>query len=88
MNWRDPGNEMRSALHEACGTNSYRTAELLIQNSAGLSSRDYLKRTPLHLAVKMGAVECVAVLLKNGADPHSLDAQGKSPFMMAEGGEW
>ncbi|CAN0519031.1 unnamed protein product, partial [Scytosiphon promiscuus] len=48
---------------------------MLVQNGANVNSRDGFFYTPLHLACGNGAVACVDVLLRSGADP-TTRAQG------------
>ena len=44
---------------------------------------DSQQSTPLHLAAAVGSADTVAVLLGGGAALNALDAQGKTPTMLA-----
>jgi hypothetical protein len=39
--------------------------------------------TPLHTAARMGAVNCIPVLLKYGASPTAMNDAGQTPYMLA-----
>ncbi|XP_013383939.1 uncharacterized protein LOC106154213 [Lingula anatina] len=43
-----------------------------------------LRRTPLHLAAKRGATQCIQLLLQHGADPNIQDRQEETPCTLAQ----
>lgn len=45
--------------------------------------RDGRRRTPLHVAASHGHADCVAFLLKEGANTNFLDDEGRSPLIIA-----
>ncbi|CAN0357859.1 unnamed protein product, partial [Hapterophycus canaliculatus] len=56
---------------------------MLLQNGANVDSRDGFFYTPLHLACVNGAVSCVDVLLRAGADPAARAQGGVTPLIAA-----
>ncbi|XP_069690714.1 transient receptor potential channel pyrexia-like [Periplaneta americana] len=72
-------------LETACFHNSYRVAKLLLENGAkaNVEKEGAYCGTPLHSAVKSNAIECVQLLLAEGADRDSTKAGGMSPLHIA-----
>lgn len=56
---------------------------LLRREGVNIDKRDDAGDTPLHLAVKRGAVRVVAALLRHGADPSPPDASGHTAEQLA-----
>lgn len=56
---------------------------MLVQNGANIDARDGFFYTPLHLACVNGAVACVDVLLRAGADPGPAAQGGVTPLIAA-----
>ena len=57
--------------------------ELFVQNGADVNWRDCHKRTPMGYAAKMGKSRNLGYLLSQGADPHTPDYWGHTPFSEA-----
>ena len=45
-------------------------------------TQDERHRTPLHLAVEIGAIEMIQTLLENNSNPNAKDHQENSPLMV------
>eukprot|EP01124_Arcella_intermedia_P014365 TRINITY_DN2078_c1_g1_i2.p1 TRINITY_DN2078_c1_g1~~TRINITY_DN2078_c1_g1_i2.p1 ORF type:complete len:677 (+),score=132.36 TRINITY_DN2078_c1_g1_i2:27-2057(+) len=56
----------------------------LLENGAEIHLGFADKRTPLHLAVVGGHLDCIRFLLENGSDPDVRDRWGVSPFEEAQ----
>lgn len=56
---------------------------MLLQNGADVNARDGFFYTPLHLSCVNGAVACVDVLLRAGADPTCKAQGGVTPLLAA-----
>ncbi|WP_213106047.1 ankyrin repeat domain-containing protein [Candidatus Protochlamydia amoebophila] len=56
---------------------------LLAQESIEVDIRDSNGRTPLHTAMLSGNKQCINLLLERGADPCSVDNEGKTLFHFA-----
>ena len=56
---------------------------LLDSGDIDLNQGDYDKRCPLHIAVEEDHIECVKILVSNGADPTLEDRWGVSPLKKA-----
>ena len=56
----------------------------LIKRGANVMAKDASGNTLLHSAAENWAVECMKVLLTNGADVNARNKEGKTPFMVAE----
>jgi len=77
-------------LETACFYNSFKVAKLLLKNGASVNvarnsqntERTYCG-TPLHSAVKANAIECVQLLLAEGAEMNSNEGGGISPLHIA-----
>lgn len=65
------------ALLAAARRGHLRVSRLLLDSGVSLETRSAMGETPLLLATRAGAVELVAELLKRGADPKAVDANGR-----------
>ena len=72
----------RTALTLACRLGDFRTAQILIDNGAGIDVQNGDKLSPLADAVNEGYLDSVEFLLQNGANPNpELDfCTGQEPF--------
>ena len=61
--------------------------QTMIAARADVNARSESGSTPLHEAAANGASSCVLALLHSGADPSTLDEQGRTPLMLA-GSRW
>lgn len=86
------GDESISALHRAIERNSYKEQDyfttaaialMLINGGSDVSGRDYLGRTPLHIAAETGNYFAAEVLLKNSAKVYTKDNIRKTPLDLA-----
>jgi ankyrin repeat protein len=66
-------------LHTCAGRNFLKEAEFLIQNKAGVSTKNEIGETPLFAAVKSGQRDMILLLIKNGADVNARDNVGRTP---------
>ncbi len=48
-----------------------------------VNSKNGYKETPLHIAIKRGCLECVKILINNGADTRAEDILGDTPIKYA-----
>jgi len=60
-------------------------AELLLAHGAGVESRGYEERTPLHQAAMMLRKDVVELLLDRRANVNALDSRGLTPLLMTIG---
>lgn len=67
-------------LHEIARRGCTAKLEVLLEHSIAVDVRDEYGRTALHHAVSSGNVEAVELLLRHGADSHSVDCTGASPI--------
>ncbi len=67
----------RSPLHYAAGVGA-EAVEMLLSRGAVVNVSDDNGSIPLHVAVERGSVTAVEALLRAGADPERLDAQGRA----------
>ncbi|XP_076128392.1 ankyrin repeat and SOCS box protein 2-like [Alosa pseudoharengus] len=71
-------------LHQAAYYGFFECLRVLVYVfSDDINRRTKLCQTPLFLAVAQSNVECVELLLKNGADPNIPDISGESPLYKA-----
>jgi ankyrin repeat protein len=77
-------------LETACFHNSFKVAKLLLENGAAVHvTRKFQNKehtsygTPLHSAVKANAIECVQLLLAEGAEINPEESIGISPLHIA-----
>ena len=64
---------------------SVRAATFLVQRGADVNAVNEAAQTALHAAAYMGANSLVAFLVDRGARLNGQDAQGQTPFRIAEG---
>eukprot|EP00112_Aurelia_sp_Birch-Aquarium-sp1_P000331 Seg1028.2 transcript_id=Seg1028.2/GoldUCD/mRNA.D3Y31 product="Ankyrin repeat domain-containing protein 66" protein_id=Seg1028.2/GoldUCD/D3Y31 len=78
-------------LHEAASLGNKRLLQtLLVEGHYDVDSEDwtYERKTPLHVAVERGQLNCVKLLLFHGADPASRTRSGLTPaHFAAESGD-
>ena len=73
-----------TALHRACATGQVYIANMLIDAGADLeSSGEPSQSRPLHVAALNDQSEIVSLLVDRGADIEALDAEGRTPLMVA-----
>jgi glutaminase len=71
-------------IYECCQKGDHiRLKQLLKNDKSTVHFSDYDKRTPLHIAVDNGSIECINNLMDFGADYRVKDRWGKSPFKYA-----
>lgn len=77
-------------LEAACFHNSYKVAKLLLDKGAAVNFRRKPQNkeqthygTPLHSAVKANAIDCVQLLLAEGAEINPEESKGISPLHIA-----
>jgi ankyrin repeat protein len=76
-----------SQLLRAASIGEMRTLQRLIDDGASLSSGDYDRRTPMHLAAAEGQLQIVRFLLDHSVDPNIEDRWGGTPLGDAEFGK-
>ncbi len=74
------------SLHEAAYYGDLEVAKLSIKEGQSPNMRDELGNTPLHIAMKRGKADVVALLLENGADIMLPNAAGESPVSLTTDG--
>lgn len=83
-----------TALHWAAAANSIKSAKVLIGHGAPLEARTFKRvdfdegviwssLTPLHLAAVVGSADVVKILLDSGANLHTTDNLGGTPYSAA-----
>lgn len=79
-----PDNDTVYLLHWAAINNRREIIKLLIEKGAivNVVGGD-LQSTPLHWAVRQGHLAATVLLMKNGADPNLLDAEGSGSFSLS-----
>lgn len=76
--------EVFEEFHEAAKRDNVKKLQkLLSTNQKWLERRDRYRRTPLHSAVRFGALEAVSFLLGQGADLEVADEGGNTPLHLA-----
>ncbi len=71
-------------LHSACAGKNKEVLKFLLTNCAlDLNATNYDGDTPLLVACENGCVQCVKLLLKQGANCELRDRDGNSPLMLA-----
>lgn len=77
--------DLRTPLHAACQQGQVATASMLLRAGAPVDARDKWGNTPLWRASfgNTAVPELVRMLLDAGADPHSPNEAGRSPYDMA-----
>ncbi|KAF2452586.1 ankyrin repeat-containing domain protein [Lineolata rhizophorae] len=89
--WIEKHGDHFSPVHLACSKGNEEILKLLLDSapaswridSATIKSHS---RTPLHEAVKSSSVECIDMLLRNGASAIARDASGDTPLHYAASG--
>jgi ankyrin repeat protein len=56
---------------------------VLISRGANMNSSQKDHWTPIHLAVYNGYLEIVKLLLERGADAHTLNGEGETPYQLS-----
>jgi ankyrin repeat protein len=72
-----------SLLHYLCSSGYTRCATILIKLGANVNIRSgvsYPYKTPLHFASKGKYIDCMKILLDNGADATARDVEGYTPL--------
>jgi len=82
-NWINFNEGASTALHQAVLGGSVTACEFLMLNGARVNAVDSLKRTPIWLATEKGHTGQICLFLRNRADYHLPDSEGKSPLDMA-----
>ena len=70
-------------LHEVARVCDAERMRLLLSRGPSLDEADENGMTPLHIAIESRKRECVALLLKAGADRKARDGRGRTPFDLA-----
>ncbi|XP_020665581.3 ankyrin repeat and SOCS box protein 3 isoform X1 [Pogona vitticeps] len=81
-----PDNRGWMAIHEAAFHNTSECLKVLIcaaPSESYIRTKTFEGSCPLHLSASRGSVECVAVLLKSGADPNELTNDETTPLFLA-----
>ncbi|KAJ6667086.1 hypothetical protein lerEdw1_019090 [Lerista edwardsae] len=76
------------AIHEAAFHNRSECLKVLLRAAPSgnyIRSQTFEGSCPLHLSVTQGNVECVAILLKSGADPNQVTQDETTPLFLAVG---
>lgn len=76
-----------TALHMAARRGNVEVSEALLECGANIEARDSLGETPLRRAVNCRQIGVAALLLAEGADPHSVGSKGLTPLLAARAGE-
>jgi ankyrin repeat protein len=71
-----------TALHGAILAGATELAEILMLFGAEVDATDQLGRSPLYGAAQRCDAQCLALLLRNRADPHQRDQSGITPLDM------
>ncbi|KIJ65131.1 hypothetical protein HYDPIDRAFT_153095 [Hydnomerulius pinastri MD-312] len=69
----------------AVSRNDTETLNNMIEKKAGINCRDYVGRTPLHVAILSGAVEAAVILIDAGARMTARLADGRAALHLAAG---
>ena len=72
----------RCLIH-ACIRNRPREAEILLSQGVFMKSQDENGYTPLHYAVRFKSIECVELLLQNGATDNVINSAGETALCIA-----
>ena len=71
-------------IHGANNNDTVPIMNMLLRYSVDLSIRDRAGNTALHLAIRLNNENICTILLKGGANPGDINAQGESGTLMAE----
>jgi Arf-GAP/coiled-coil/ANK repeat/PH domain-containing protein len=82
-NWININDDGCTPLHQAVLGGSVTACEFLILNGARINAIDAKKRTPIYLATEKGRTGQVCLFLRNRADHHLADIDGKTPLDVA-----
>jgi len=70
-------------LHQAVEKGDMQAVQKHIAAKTSLNKKDYLGRTPLHIAAMKGNIAIAKALLDAGADPEQKRKDGKTPLDVA-----
>lgn len=73
-----------SLLHLACEFADIGMLELLLQYGANVNASDSRGQTPLHRSILKGKASTARLLLTRGADPQTINGEGKTALEIAK----
>src|SRR5262249_7670725 len=76
---RDLELELERGLRKAAANNKLKELADLLRIKVNVNAKDKAGKTALHWAAEKGHVACMDILIKNGADTSSPDANGRIP---------
>lgn len=87
LRWMKRSNAVYSPHEAAASGSAERMAQAIKDEPMQVNTSDELGQTPLHIAARAGAVDCVRILIEAGADASARDAEGKLPIDVCRGDE-